>query len=594
MLTKLLPTFLAVLASLVLTVTVIAAAPRIEYQITISQSDLSGFDVEMRIPQTQGRSRIAMAVHPEYDDRYWRYIEKFSATDARGRTLRFSKEEDTLWRIENGRGDLVIRYRLRLPGQQGTHRDAWKPFLTPHGGMIGDLHSLMYVVGEEERSARISLVMPAGWKAASGLEPTRDPRVYTGSTALMMDSPIMIGAITEHNYQASGIPHKIVFWSEPGGPTFDANAIVTNVRKLSEETIRAFGPPPYARYVFMFQNGGQSALEHMTSSNYGLSLGMEDLLEEVAHEYIHVWNLMDVRPRERIGVRYRFAEPTGVLWWSEGATIMFSDLLIRRAGLPGESRTRLQRLESMIARYLSSPGYYTLSAEQVSRGDSHPDLLGNNFASTHLQGEVLNVMLDLKIRDVTNGQRNVVDVMRLLARRFDFRRGIVNSDIERAIAEVCSCDIRPFFGEYIHGAKKIDFDHYLGLMGVVAEVGSTPAVNRDGSPAVDLRIGPVSTEGQLRIRITNSESAWARSGLNTGDQLVSINDQNISTWAELRQWLVRAKIGDLARVVVLRDGARREFEVRIAGYMIPTVHLVEIPSATEKQLRLREAWKAAR
>ena len=580
-------------AILLLTATAYAAPP-IEYKIIINPSDLSGFNVEMRVPAAPVNARIAMAVHPEYDDRYWRFIENFSATDAGGRNLKFKKEEDTVWRIGNGRGNILIRYRLRLPPHQpGTNRDAWKPFLTEHGGMVGDLHSLMYVVGEESRRGKVSLEMPTGWKTASGLEPTRDPRVYTGSTALILDSPIFIGSLTEHVYRVAGIPHKIVFWSPPNGAAFDPNAIVTHVRKLTEETIRAFGPPPYPRYAFMFQNGSQSALEHLTSVNLGLAGSMEDLLDEVAHEYVHVWNLMDVRPRERIGVKYRFAEPTGVLWWSEGATIMFADMLIRRARLPGESRTRLQRLEPSIARYLSSPGYYALSAEQVSRGDSHPLLLGNNFASTHLQGEILTVMLDLKIRDVTDGRRNVEDVMRLLARRFDFTRGITNSDIERAVTEVCGCDMRSFFQEYIYGAKKIDFDHYLGLIGVRAEIGATPAVNREGTPAADLRIGPMSTEGGITLRVTNGESSWARAGLNTGDRLISIDGTELPTWRDFRQWLQRAKIGDIARVVVLRNGIRREFEVAIEGYSIPTVRLVELSNATAKQVRLRKAWSSA-
>ena len=589
---KYLSILLTAFTSLVSALTASAGGP-IEYKITINPADLSGFNVEMRVPTAAGNTRIAMAVHPEYDDRPWRNIENFAVTDASGRTLPFSKDEDTVWRIRNRSGDITIRYRVRIPPPERAQRDVWKPFLTPTGGMVGDLRSLMYVAEEQSRRGRVTLVMPAEWRAASGLEPTGDARVFTGSTELILDSPIMIGNLKEYDFQAGGVPHKIVFWSAPDARPYNADVIVTNVRKLAEEAIRAFGGPPYPRYVFLLHNGGISALEHQTSVNLSVPSLLEDLFVEIAHEYVHVWNLMDVRPRERVGVRYRFAEPTGVLWWNEGATIMFADLLIRRAGLPGESRTRLQRLESMIARYLSSPGYYTLSAEQVSRSDSHPALLGNDFASTHLQGEVLSTMLDLKIRDVTDGRRNVVDVMRLLSQRFDSSRGIVNSDIERAITDVCRCDIRSFFQDYIYAAKKIDFDQYLGSMGVRAEIGTTAAMNRDGSPAPDLRIGPASTEGGLKLRILNSQSAWARARINTGDTLVSINGVEISTWPALRQWLQSARIGDVARVVIMRDGVRREVEVPLTGYSIPTVRLVEIPSATPKQLRVRNAWAGA-
>jgi len=403
----------------------------------------------------------------------------------------------------------------------------------------------------------------------------------------------MIGSLTESKFRAGGVPHSVVFWSPPGGPAFDAEAIVDNVRKLTEETIRTFGKPPYPRYVFLFQNGALAALEHRTSVNIGLSPNLEDFLEEVAHEYVHVWNLMDVRPRERIGVRYRFAEPTRVLWWSEGATIMFADLLIRRARLPGESRTRVARLESLIARYLSSPGYSTLPAELVSRGDSHHELLGDNSASTHLQGEVISTMLDFKIRDATDGRRDTTDVMRLLAKRFDSTRGIVNSDIENAMAEVCGCETRRFFREYIHGAKQMDFNTYLGLIGLRADIGTTAAVGREGNPAADLRIGPLSFEGPLKLRIGNPQSTWARAGLTTGDTVESADGITIATWPDFRAWLSKIKIGHRGTLVVARNGATRTVEVPITGYNIASVKIKDLASPTPKQLRLRDAWVRA-
>ena len=103
----------------------------------------------------------------------------------------------------------------------GRFVDAWKPFLTRDGGMVGDLHSLMYVVGEENRRARLDLEMPAEWTAASGLEPTGNPRSFTGSTELMLDSPIMIGKLKQWNFDAAGVPHSVVIWSASASPATD-------------------------------------------------------------------------------------------------------------------------------------------------------------------------------------------------------------------------------------------------------------------------------------------------------------------------------------------------------------------------------------
>ena len=564
-------------------------APPVSYKIRVDPNDSSGYDVEMRFITNARTVRVAMAAHPEYDDRYWRYIENFTA-ESRGRTLPISKPEDAVWQINGAGGELIIRYRLRLPPQNGSIRDAWKPFLTPSGGMVGDLHSLMYLVGEESRPAKLTLEMPADWKAASGLEPTKDLRTFTGSTELMLDSPVLIGAVREWKFSVAGVPHAVAIWSSPEAKSYDAGPLLDGIKRIAQQAVTAFGKPPYPRYTFLFQDGGQAALEHLTSVNLGLSSDLDDLFDELAHEYIHVWNLMDVRPRERVGLKYHFAEPVGVLWWNEGATIMFADLIIRRAGLGGERRSRVQHLESIIARYLTAPGYSTLSAELVSRGDSHPLLLGDNGASTHLQGQVLSTMLDLRIRDATGGRRNVTDVMRLLAARFDSQHGITNADIERALVEVCGCDMKSFFRDHIYGAKQVDFDRYLGLIGMRADVTRSPALNPDGQPAVDLRIGPLSVEGEVILRITNPQSAWGKAGLHTGDRLLSVDGTRVTSWSDFRGWLRKLKVGDVGRLVVVSNGITKTVEVPIKPYDIPTVHVVELPNATAKQLALRQAW----
>src|SRR2546421_319443 len=88
--------------------------PRVAYKIHVDASDLSGFTVEMRVRGAGDTVRLAMASHPEYDDRYWRYVENLSA-EARGARLTITREEDALWRISATGGDLTVKYRLNLP-----------------------------------------------------------------------------------------------------------------------------------------------------------------------------------------------------------------------------------------------------------------------------------------------------------------------------------------------------------------------------------------------------------------------------------------------------------------------------------------------
>jgi len=328
--------------------------PRISYKIRVGASDLSGFDVEMRIQRAGDTVRIAMASHPEYDDRYWRYVENLRA-ESRGVRLQITNEENALWRVVSPGGDLTVKYRIHLPPQTTPIRAAWKPFLSATNGLIGDLHSFMYVVGETSVPTRVTLDLPSGWASASGLDPTKDPKTFTASSVeLLLDSPIAVGKFRTWDFKVKGVPHTIVYSPQPNATSFDTVSFVAGIQLLAKEAIKIFGQPPYHRYTFLYQDGAYGALEHLNSVNIGatsqsLAQELKDVFGTTAHEYFHTWNLMHVRPVERVGVRFRPAQPTGELWWSEGVTIYFSDLLLRRAQLPvNPTFKRTQRAQPFV------------------------------------------------------------------------------------------------------------------------------------------------------------------------------------------------------------------------------------------------------
>src|SRR5712671_663403 len=480
--------------------------PRISYKIRVGASDLSGFDVEMRIQRAGDTVRIAMASHPEYDDRYWRYVENLRA-ESRGVRLQFTNEETAVWRIVSPGGDLTVKYRIHLPPQTTPIRAAWKPFLSATNGLIGDLHSFMYVVGETSVPTRVTLDLPSGWASASGLDPTKDPKTFTASSVeLLLDSPIAVGQFRSWDFKVKGVPHTIVYWPQPNAPSFDTVAFVAGVQRLVNEAIRICGPPPCRRYTFLYQDGAYGALEHLNSVNIGatsqnLAQGLTDVFGTTAHEYFHTWNLMHVRPVERVGLRYRPTDPTGELWWSEGVTIYFSDLMLRRAQLPNYDPTRVAHLERYIAAYLLTPGYSRNSAERVSRASADPLGLGDDSASTHLQGSLLGTMLDLMVRDATHGQRSLDDVMRTLSGRFTPQRGITGRDIEQAVHEVCTCDAHTFFEAHVRGARPIDFDYYLRIIGMRTQVSWSPAATDDGKPQPDVRLSAFSSFDNPVLRL---------------------------------------------------------------------------------------------
>jgi predicted metalloprotease with PDZ domain len=394
----------------------------------------------------------------------------------------------------------------------------------------------------------------------------------------------------------------VVYWPLPNAVPFDTIAFVSGIERVVHQTISVFGRVPYRQYTFQFEDGAFSGgLEHKNSVTLGapseeLARNPYAVMPETAHEFVHTWNLMAIRPVEYREIDYRTQPPVSSLWFSEGLTMMYADLLLRRAGIPVSDSTRTAHLERLLSRYVGNPAYERFSAEAVSRVayNAEPGALGNYGASTHLQGEVIGSMLDLIVRDATQGRRSMDDVMRLLFERSADSSGIDGRAIENAVETVCGCDVTPFFDAHVRGAAPIDYNRYLGLIGLTGRVTSGPAVY-NGEPERDLRFfGWEPPEGGVRVTISNPTSIWARAGLNSGDRLRAMDGAPVTTWADMRARLQRLRMGDTVRVEVQRPGGPFVATVVVAGFERPVVRIEPTAGATAAQRGLAAAWLARR
>jgi predicted metalloprotease with PDZ domain len=576
----------------------------IDYTLRIAPGDTSGFDVTMRIPNATRPLRIAMAAHPEYDDRYWRYLEGLRA-ESNGRILTVTREDSALWRIESPRDDIVVRYRIRVPKEPTSNRASWRPFLTPTGGLVGGPHSFLYVVGgaASNSPSRVTLVLPDGWRAATSLA-ARSALVFDSPTAdLLVDSPILVGRLRHWRFTSGGAPHDIYYWPAPNAAPFDTVSFVNGVKGIVGQTLAIFGKAPYRNYVFLVQDESFGALEHLNSVTIGapsrsLAESPVDFFNELSHEFFHTWNLMRIRPAGRGRIDYRAARPVRGLWFNEGLSMFYSDLLPRRAGLPVEDSTRLQHLKGILARYFGSPGNTRISPESVSvvSYGASPDALGDWSASTHLQGEVIGTMLDLVIRDATDGSRSIDDLMRLMDRRFSGRRGFTTSDVAQATAETCRCEIRSFFDRYVRSGNPIDPNAYLRLIGLRAITTMSPSVDDSGHAVPDLRIWGWNPENNAspRLLISDPNSMWGRAGLHSGDRLLRVNGREAVSIRDLSRVLRQARVGDVVELDVEQRSGLKHLTLRLAGFDRPIVRIEQLPIITSRQHRLQEQWVRGR
>jgi predicted metalloprotease with PDZ domain len=554
-----------------------ALKPAVQYTLRVDSADLSGWTVAIRLRTTSDTIRLAMAAHPEYDDRYWRYVRDVAVEP--GGTV--TKVDSAVWQIVAPRGEVRVRYRIALPPVADGRRGAWRPYLTSTGGLVGGPHAFMYLLGGEQQPVSVTLDLPRGWEVATGLE-GRGQILTAANAKTLIDSPVFVGRFYDWRFVEGGVPHRVVYWPLPNATRFDTSAFRSGVQAVVRQTIALFGRTPYRHYTFIFQDGAFGGLEHANSVTLGvpsadLAQNPHAELPEIAHEFVHTWNLMTIRPAEYRDLDYRSQGPVSTLWFSEGLTLFYADRLVRRAGIQPDDSTFNAHLEHLLSSYIGNPAYARYSAEEISRVayNAEPGALGNYGGSTHLQGEVIGTMLDFIIRDATRGRRSMDDVMRLLFERS--AQPIMGRDIEHAVGTVCGCDVTPFFDAHVRGGTPIDYNRYLALASLEARVTWAPAV-WNGEPERDLRIWGWEPEGQrgVRLVISNPTSIWARAGLNSGDRLVRVNGTPTATWPELRAQLQRLRLGDTVTVDVERDSGPFTATVVVAGFDRPSVRVAAI------------------
>lgn len=577
--------------------------PVISYTLRLSATDTTGFEMEMRVRNAPDTFQLAMAAHPEYDDRFWRYLSDLRV-DAGAAPGSATRTDSSRWRIVAPGGDATIRWHVGVP-DEGATRAGWRPFISPTGALVGGPHAFLYVIGAELAPASVALEIPAGWDVATGLTATVDKaRWFAPTAAVLVDSPILVGHFSSWSFIAGDVPHRIAWWPLPDATPFDSVAFVNAIAGVAREAIALFGRAPYRDFTYIVQDGAYGGLEHANSATFGvqsrtLAEGMAEDLADISHEYFHAWNLVRIRPAERVrGLTPTQGGRSRGLWFSEGMTIFYADLLARRAHVPVTDSTRALHLEHLLTGYYSSAGDTSISPERASFAEygGSPGALGDLRPSPHTQGEVIGTMLDLMIRESTSDRRTLDDVMRLMMRRYSADSGFTGRGVERVVADVCRCNARSFFDRHVRAGNPVDADRYLRAIGYHARLTRVPARNREGQVAPDMRIYS-SQEGPgapVRMLLTDPGGIWARAGLHTNDQLVSVNGAAITSSRALRTSVAPLQIGDTARVTVMRGDRRIVAVVPIMGYTRVEAALEDLPDITPAQRARRARWAAGR
>lgn len=367
-------------------------------------------------------------------------------------------------------------------------RTAW---LDQRRGFFNGTSLLLRVHGQEAQPHQLRISPSAqvpDWKLATGLSAVEvDAQgfgTYTaGNYDELVDCPVEMGNFWSSSFTARGVPHRFVVAGAPA--SFDGERLLRDTQKICEAEIDFWGVAPHSSYVFMLNvtHDGYGGLEHCNSTalicsrsdlpRQGVdkaSDGYVQLLGLISHEYFHTWNVKRLRPAELVPYNYDQENYTELLWFFEGFTSYYDDLLLRRAGLI-DNATYLKLITKTLNQVQQTPGRKVQSVAQSSfdswvkyyRQDENT---ANATVSYYTKGALVAMSLDLKLRQ--EGQTTLDAVMRALWQRCQ-GSAMSEADVLTVLQALTGRSWETELQAWVHGTQELPVTELLAAHGVAAD-----------------------------------------------------------------------------------------------------------------------------
>ena len=517
-------------------------------------------------------------------------------TAQQGRTKLAALQLDKCtWQIGcNPSKPLVLRYQIYA--HDNSVRTAW---LDSQRGFFNATSVCMRVEGHETLEHCLEVMAPektTGWQLATGLKALKVNKQGFGTYSAsnydeLADGPVEMGAFWSGTFTACGVPHRfVVAGALPG---FDGTKLLLDTKKICEEEIRFWHgnkKPPFANYLFMLNavDDGYGGLEHRNSTALicnrkdlprmgepKVSEGYTTLRGLISHEYFHTWNVKRLRPAEFAIYDYTQENYTELLWFFEGFTSYYDDLLLRRAGLL-DNAGYLKLLNKTINQVMQTPGRQVQSVAEASfdawvkyyRQDENTP---NATVSYYTKGALVALCFDLTLR--REGHTTLDDVMRALWLRC--KAGpMLETDFAAVLQTLGKRTFDTELKNWVHGKGELPLRALLEQHGVTVHDDPAQLAQRLG-----LRVS--ETHGVV-VKTVLSGGAAEKAGFAAGDEWLgveSIKQQNGWRMQRLDDLLLYANIAKKVIALVSRDKRLVRLELTLP------------PPATTWRLAIKDAAK---
>jgi len=579
-------------------------------QVEITPPKIQSEEITFYIPQ------IVPGTY-EYSN-FGRFIENLQAYDSKGNLLDFEALDENSWKISNAKKLAKITYwandTFDGPGggeiypMGGTNFQEGETFLL-------NLHSLIgYFEGMKETSYRLSVRSPKdlkGFTSLPVLSQTDSLDVFTAKRYFhIIDNPILYSKPNAVSFDLDKIKVGLALYSPSGVHKADAYQPAIEEMMVAQKKFlgEANNTPSYDILLHLmgmedlqYFGGMMGALEHHTSTTVVFVDQMQpqeltqSLVDVVSHEFFHTLTPLNIHSEEIHNFEYNTPMMSQHLWMYEGTTEYFANLFQINQGLIEEQNFYNRILEKInySQRYDDTMSFTEMSAGIVE------EPYQSNYGNVYQKGALINMCLDILIREKSGGEKGVLWVMQNLAKRYGADKPFKDEELIDEIIAMTYPEVGDFFKTHVEGTQPINYEDYLSKVGLTR--GETdielPSILLKDSQSPFFMPQP-NEEGTVQYVVTGLNSTIASMGVQEGDLFLGLDG---TLFPEIKQENAEA-INAIFTPTFMWD-AQKDFSITVkrgedlltlTGVTgTPTVKakgIVANPQADPNAIALRQSW----